>query len=407
GLPPGVHTAAVRAFEAGQQQRGPLFEIPVTVGKPPEPQHEFAAEAMLTAGTVIRGLASVPAGASWVDVHIRLTSADGPRRLLLHAVQLLPGQTFEEGESKQYINVEPGSEYVQSIPVVAGRTLEVALSHYWESLGETQVDWSLRFGGLQPDDDEIVLPRDGSPTLVHVHSHVRRERCAPSGSLSVHRQLLRPTKVRREPLTSPRDRLPDGTPTQRLLLTYEIDQPADGSTTIRVPQFDGLLYDSPLEGHQWMLTDANGRLVRTDDLYPEAFSLQKGEYTLTLALWLADGAALEKLEGTLVAVDRKLSSNIAIGIWETRAAASDRSQRFATTWLEPGEMATLWLTGPADSQSPAEIQPGDLLLGEMTFVEGSDGLAGGRSRPGGYPLRFIIPPEKSASQPAPQAKAHE
>src|SRR5690606_8267156 len=79
----------------------------------------------------------------------------------------------------------------------------------------------------------------------------------------------------------------------------------------------------------------------------------------------------------------------------------------ATTWLEPGEMATLWLAGPADSQLPSEIQPGDLLLGEMTFVEGSDGLAGGRSRPGGYPLRFFVPPEKSASQPAPRAKAHE
>jgi tripeptidyl-peptidase II len=406
-LPPGVHSAAVRAFEADRAQRGPLFEIPVTIIKPPEPESEFAAEATLQPGTIIRGLESVPPGASWVDVHVRLTDTDGPRRLLLHAVQLLEGQTFEEGESKQSISVEPGSEYVHSIPVVAGRTLEVVLAQSWDSLGETEVEWSLQFRGLQPDDGEITLPSDGSPTQVNVTSHIRRERCAPSGSLSVHRQLLRPSKVRREPLTSPRERLPDGTPTHRLLLTYDLKQPADGSTTIRVPQFDGLLYDAPLEGHQWRLTDPNGRLIRTDDLYPEAFTLKKGSYKLTLELRLADSSALEKLEGTLVAVDRKLSSSIGVTPWATRAAAAERSGRFSTTWLQPGEMSTLWIAGPTDAQLPSGAQPGDLLLGEMTFAESPAGLAGGRSRPGGYPLQFVVPPAKSASQTAPQPKAPE
>jgi tripeptidyl-peptidase II len=403
-LPPGIHSASVQAFEAERPERGPLFEVPVTVIKPPPPQPECAATADLTAGSVVRGLASVPAGASWVDVHVQLTEADGPRRLLLHAVQLLPGQTFEEGQSKQSINVEPGSEYVHSLPVVAGRTLEVVLAQYWESLGQTQVEWSLRFRGLQPDDDEVVLPSDGSLTLVNVQSQIRRERCAPSGSLTTHRQLLRPTKIRREPLTSARDRLPDGTPTQRLLLTYEVTQPKEGSTTIRVPQFDGLLYDSPLEGHQWRLTDENGRLIRTDDLYPEEFTLKEGTFELLLALRIADADTLEQLEGTVVAVDRELSRSIDITPWAGRAAAAARSSRFQATWLEPDEMATLWIAGPTDKQLPSDAQPGDLLLGQMTFAESPEGLAGGRSRPGGYPLRFVFPPAKSASQTAPQPK---
>src|SRR5690606_17646998 len=62
GLPPGVHSGTVRAFDAERPQRGPLVEIPVTVVKPPEPENEFAAEATLQPGTIIRGLASVPAG---------------------------------------------------------------------------------------------------------------------------------------------------------------------------------------------------------------------------------------------------------------------------------------------------------------------------------------------------------
>jgi tripeptidyl-peptidase-2 len=421
-LAEGVHTAEVRAYHAGRESRGPLFRVPVTVLKPRAGVHRAGVQALawrgqpeggtpaieetleLSPGEVRRQFLAVPDGATWLDVELELQEADAARTLVLHTVQTLPGHSFEDHEMRQYVRMEQRSRTVISIPVVGGYTQEIAFAQFWSSLGESRVRMSLRFRGLLPDDDELTLPADGSPLEVAVTSHVRRERCDPSGTLDTLRRLIRPQSVDQEPLLSDRDRQLDGGPTHRLVLTYTFKQPDEGEVTLRIPELDGLLYDSPLEGHEWMLFDANKRLVAVNDMYPDAVSLDEGEYTLRLELRHADADVLEPFEAVPLAVDTELSHPVSVGAFATRADAVAGGESFPATWLDPGEQASVFLTGPGADDLPDAAQPGDRLMGAVHFVDSPDGIEGAKARPGGYPLSFVVPPAANDTDQEPDAE---
>ncbi len=424
-LEAGAHSAEVRGYYAGRENRGPLFRVPVTVIKPqsvgvqalacrtqPEgwtPTSDNDETISLTPGQVERRFVAVPDGATWIDIELELDDADAARTFVLHTVQTLPGHSFEDGEMRKYVRMEQGSRTVISIPVVAGRTLEVCLAQFWSSLGESQVTMSLEFRGLQPSDADLSLPSDGSPLEVAVTSHVRRERCQPSGSFKTLRRLFRPESVVKEPLLSDRDRQPDGGPTQRLVLTYQFPQASSGSVTLRVPELDGLLYDSPVESHEWMLFDANKRLVATNDMYPDAVSLDKGDYTVRLELRHADWDGLKTFEAVPLAVDSSVAKLLSVKkslsakMYATRADAVARGTTFSKRWLDPGERVSLFLTGPAADKLPKGAQPGDLLIGTVTFVSSPAGVEGAHSRPEGYPVTFVIPPLPNETDKTPKA----
>ncbi|MEZ6052871.1 MAG: tripeptidyl-peptidase 2 [Planctomycetaceae bacterium] len=397
-LKPGVHTAEVRGYHAGRESRGPLFRVPVTVIRPIDVRnHELEEKVTLGPGHLERRFVSVPQGATWADVEIELEEADAPRILGLHTVQILPGHSFEDGETQKRIQMEQGSQTIVSLPVVAGRTLELCLSQYWSSLGKSQVTMSIEFRGLLPDNDELTLPSDGSPLEVMVASQIRREKCEPHGSLTTLRRLLRPTSAKDTPLLSDRDRQMDGGPTNQLLLTYDFSLTSDSDVTIGLPELEGLLYDSPVEGFEWQVFDENKRLLGTGDMYPAAVSLDEGDYTVRLELRHADRDELEGYKSVLLSVDRNLSKSIAVGV------KADRMSKFDATWLDPGETASVFLTGPDADALPNEAEPGDLLRGTMHYVKSPDGGEGASSRPDGYPVSFVVPAKPAKEKDSPEA----
>ncbi|MGD9857392.1 MAG: tripeptidyl peptidase II, partial [Planctomycetaceae bacterium] len=423
-LESGLHTAEVRGYYAGRENRGPLFRVPMTVIKPRvlAPQlrgrprssptdrqiealrsvrgsgvrsahpNELTETVSLRPGRVERRFVVVPDGATWLDLHFDLEQADTARTFVVHTVQTVAGHSSEDGEMQEYLNMEQGSRTVRSVPVIAGRTLEVCLAQYWSSLGESQLKMTLEFRGLLPDDDDLTLPSDGSTLEVAVTSNVRRERCEPSAALTTLRRLYRPASSEMEPLTSDRDRQLDGGPTHRLVLTYEFSQPSEGDVTIRVPELDGLLYDAPVESHEWLLFDANKALVATDDMYPEPLTLAEGDYTLRLELRHAESEVLESFEALPLVIDREDALSWELDLYSSPADAAAGETPFEARWLDPGERATLFLAGPAVDDLPDDAEPGDVLLGTITYVHSPDGVAGARTRPEGYPVRFVVPP---------------
>ncbi len=387
-LRPGVHTAEVRGYHAGHENRGPLFRVPVTVIKPHIlKKGEVEASVSLGPGQLDRQFVSVPDGATWADIELELTEADAARVIGVHTVQTLPGHSFEEGELNKRVFMEQGSQTIISVPVVAGRTLEVCLSQYWSSLGKSRVTMSIEFRGLTPDDDELTLPSDGSPLEVVVSSDVLRERCDPKGAFNTLRRLLRPKSVTETPLLSDRDRQLDDGPTNQLVLTYEFSLASTSDVTIELPILEELLYDSPVEGNEWQVFDANKQLIATGDMYPAAHSLDKGDYTVRLELRDADTDVLDKFKAAVLAVDRKMSKSIQVGVQE------NRSSGFSAKWLDPGESASVFLTGPDADSLPDVAEPGDVLRGTMHYVKSPDGVDGATSRPGGYPISFVVAPK--------------
>jgi tripeptidyl-peptidase-2 len=323
---------------------------------------------------------------------------------MIHAVQLVPGQSFQEAEFLDFFALEPGGSAVRSFDVVPGRTLELCLARYWSSLGASSLEYELKFRGLQPDDFDLVLANDGSAVPVDVASRLRRERCSPSGSLSEWRQLLTPAQTKLSVLTAERDLLPDNRQGHELLLSYDVSQGDDGPVTFRVPDLDAMLYESPVDSLFWTLYDSNKRFIAANDMFADEITLPKGDYTLRLQLRHTDATELEARKGTLLAVDRPLAKALTVRAFNTRVAAAEGRPAFSPRDLAPGEHAIVWWNGPEADDVPAECQPGDLLLGSIDYVETPEGEPGAAARPSGFPLQFVVPPT-SAEDEEPSATA--
>ena len=199
GLPPGAHYAEIRGYDAAGPQRGPLFRLPITV---------------------IRPLRLESGAPTWADVRLRRQDSEEPRLVLLHAVQLLPGEHYAQNELKEYVTLGPQAQEIRSLKVTGGRTLELCLAQFWSSLGEAQVDAELTFHGVLPDSQRIVLDGAELVTPLGLTSPLGPQRVAPKGSLDTLRQTLRPTSFEIRPLDGRRDLLPESRQMFELVLEY-------------------------------------------------------------------------------------------------------------------------------------------------------------------------------------------
>jgi tripeptidyl-peptidase-2 len=415
GLAPGVHFAEVQGHDPGRPERGAVFRVPVTIIKTTPLEGERRATLSGTCdlgpGGTERFFVAVPEGAAWADLRLSIpeeesTPSDGGRRrtFMVHAIQLVPGQTFQEAGFLDFLGLEPAGSAVLSFDVVPGRTLEVCLARYWSSLGASRLDYELNFRGLQPDDFDVALANDGSAVPVDVVSRLRRERCEPSGSLSTWRQLVRPTQAKTAILTAERDLLPDNQQIHELLLTYDVAQESDGRVTFRVPDLDGMLYDGPVDSLLWTLYDENKRFIAANDMFADEITLPKGEYKLRLQLRHTDAAQLEGRKQTPLAIDRTLAKPLSVRAYNTRVAAAEGRPEFSPQDLDPGEHVLIWWNGPDGDDVPEECQPGDLLIGSIDYVATPEGEPGAAARPSGFPLQFVVPPAAAAEEEPVEAK---
>eukprot|EP00884_Botryococcus_braunii_P019412 jgi/Botrbrau1/6154/Bobra.331_2s0044.1 len=70
-----------------------------------------------------------------------------------------------------------------------------------------------------------------------------------------------------------------------------------------------------------MLFDTNKRLLKVNDIYPEAVQLSKGDYIIRLYLRHDDPALLGKLKNLPMIVDRRLTDTISVPIYYSQAEA--------------------------------------------------------------------------------------
>ena len=389
-LEPGAHLAEVHGFDANRPDQGPLFRVPVVVIKPDSEDEPGLKDAIhLEPGRHVRRFLPVPQGTSWVDVTLRL-DADTPRTILFHAVQLSGGRNFEDGEFQSYLSLTPDRERTVSFAVEAGHILEICLAQYWSNLGESDVEFEVEFRGLNPSVTEIGLPSSGDAIAVNVSAHQRSERCAPEARLSTYQRLLRPRSSQLALLDAGRDAIPDNRRVWQSVLEYDLSLSKRTGVTLRCPELESLLYDAPIDSFRWMVYDENKRFQAARDMFPESVTLGKGKYTLRLELRHTNRETLEATKSLLVAVERDLSSPVTVDLYASRTDALTDGSSFATQTLDAGETATLWLRGP--DSVPGGVEAGDVLMGEITYVETRNGAAGGESRPGGFPVRFVVPP---------------
>jgi tripeptidyl-peptidase-2 len=410
GLEPGVHTAEILAFDEAQPNRGPLARFPITVLLPSQPDaassSTLSGTASFAPGQIERLFLAIPQGATWADVHLTLAPCEGTRQFVLHGVEQIEGRSYEQAETQEWVQLAPASETVVSLPVAAGRALELCLAQNWSSLGKSDIAWRVEYRGLLPDDREIVIPAGAAGQSVTVASLVGRERLHPEVKLMTLRRLVAPSKSTLEPLTDPRDQLTDGRQLYRLILEYPIAQDSAGEITPHWPEFDNLLYESPTLGLYWLLDDANGRLVAAGDPYPKSVSLEPGDHTLRLELRHVDVDWLDSQRSLPLSVDRDLKRDLSLSCYPDRASAVEQADALRPEAVQQGEQREFFIAAPPAKDWPSEAQPGDQLLGVAQFTRRTPHRAGDGQRPGGWPVVVTLGPtseeqDKEESKPRP------
>ncbi len=390
----GVEFAEVLGFDPEHRERGPLFRVPVTVtATAPVPADEplnFAET--FSPGVIVRRFIAVPDSATWATVRFSLSDNSGSgstRQFMLHAVQVIPGETNREHEHKAMFNATTERESVINFPVVAGRSIELAIAQYWSSLGECDLTYDIEFHGLVPDDKHVVLTPDAALRCLDVSTSLHAEHLSPSARLTSYRRQLKPTKSKIKTLSPDRDGFSEGRLFRELELTYEFDQSEAGSITPSFGQTDGLLYESEYGGALWTLHEAGGRRIATDDVWPHAVSIGKGRFTLKLVIRHFEQAKLDRLTSLPLTLERPLPGAIALPISANHVDAVSNGPRLNARWLQPGDVQRLVIGNVSKGQLPGSVLAGDVLTGTMAYGANSERV-GASDRPGGFPLSVVV-----------------
>ncbi len=422
GLPPGVHVAQIQAYDATHTERGAVFRIPITVIRTQQTRETVAAnkqpsgegiharggpfsfQGTFYPGKIERRFLSVPPGATWADVSLRLVSTDGtvtekstkvpshdqqgPRRFVLHAVQVLSGRSYRESQFREFFTLKPGPGRLRSFPVEEGRTLELCLAQYWSSPGLSRVEWKITFHGLIPDQRRVSLDGSGSGTRIRISTRLHRERLAPTATLTTHRRLVHPKQSSIHILPTQRDALNGEPPIYQLVVEYAFKQSRKGMITPRFPLLDGELYESPFGTQVWSLFDAAKRRIAFDDTWPNPVALNQGQYVLKLSLRHPEVGVLERYQNTPLALDQRLQQSIRLRIQSSRSQIRLARTSFQPRTLQRGEQVSLFVATPQAEQYPPGVALGDRLMGTINYGASVSSVLSAGQCPGGFPLEM-------------------
>ena len=211
-LAQGVHVEFIRAYDVNNPQKGCIFKIPVTVVKPEviSPlvvSHNLGTNLELPPTDRVRRFIVPPPGCTFIDVILHdkrhhsseenCAGDSSTRMVVVHALQLLPGEPYRDHEKQSYLHLAPGSEHCVSFPVEANITLELTLSRFWSTLGSVICDVTVMFRGVTPVPSEVNVfqGQKVNPNTSRVRLQADLQPCSvlPSASLTtckLHRIVL-------------------------------------------------------------------------------------------------------------------------------------------------------------------------------------------------------------------------
>ena len=394
GLEPGAHYAEIRGYDADRPERGTLFRVPITVIR----THDLDETGLswretigLDSGQIGRWFFHVPEDATWADLTVRRLDHGVPKLVIVHAVQLVDGRTYDANQHFEYVDMLDGTEHEASFPVVGGRTMELDLAQYWSRLGEAEYELEMTFHGLVPDRESFVLDGGKLVELIDVAATLSEETIKPRGTLTKLRRLIRPSDADVHPLDPERDLLPENRLVHELILTYDLAIDADATVMI-----SPVLTTTPEAWDEWesmiwqVFDEHKQRIAAGAD--PDSVDLTKGSYTVFLHVRNDDPEKLEAISDVPLAVEFDLDSPVTLGCYADPDDAVAGEGRFGTRRLARGESAVIDVAIPAADDLPELAGPGDELVGTISFGDPSATIVGPGGRPGGWPIALVVAP---------------
>ncbi|GIL53884.1 hypothetical protein Vafri_9378 [Volvox africanus] len=431
----GLHYGEVVGLEVDSRDKGPLFRLPITVIKPLQvPLAATSANGIngntvagndisngvgtvslgplsFAPGTEYRRFVAVPPGATWAELTLRAAPYDTPKLFLIRGTQLRPESSYRQHELRTQVTLSGGSEYLNSLRVCGGTTLELTLAQFWSSPGFSLLqDIELSFYGVELSSDGSSGQRPGTDlalegaelakkVLVSAPTWSRATRIKPEAKLTSLHIPLRPVEASLEPLTAERDALTDGRVIYRLLLTYKTALSEPGKFKPSLPLINKQIYDSPLESQLMLVHDgATKQLLSVQDADPESVSLKKGEVLLRLVLRHDSQELLDKLKTMPLVLKRSLEGGLAVPVYGSRRdailAAGGSGAPAGEMLLRAGDVAPLWLGPVPEDKLPKDATPGRLLTGRLTLGQLK---RGGGAAPHKFAISYLVPPTPSTA----------
>ncbi|KAH7963822.1 hypothetical protein HPB52_023145 [Rhipicephalus sanguineus] len=368
GLAPGAYYTAVKAFDVTCPEKGPVFEIPISVIKPKPITKEDGYQWCIEKLTLHPG--------------IQLKSRDPTNvaHVVVHAMQLRPMYSCETAEFQKTCMLPPSAEASHAFSVIGGLTLELCLAKWWTNLGDVDVDCTLTFYGLQPNPSRLVMRSSEGVYRFDVTSQLRPEEVSPAASLKQHVIVLRPAESKVRPLGA-RDVIPDGRVIYEIQLTYNFALSKATEVTPSFSLLSELLYESEYESQLWMIFDNNKQLLASGDAYPGRWpaklpqlallftlcffnmqystKLEKGDYVLRVHVRHEQSALVERLSDMPLELSHKLPSAIALDAYRSQGQAMIASaKKFAPLMTRPGAQVPVYLAPlPSDNDRQVKMTP--------------------------------------------------
>lgn len=176
GLPSGVHTARIRAFDTANVQKGTVFEVPITVVQPIEldarTNYRLDFDTVLTKpNTILRHFLLVPKHATWAVLRLRSDNVAKTTlaKFLIHTMQLLPHKFCKALETQKILPVSSENETIHYFRVQENNVLEVCIAKFWSNFGETNLRSSIEFHGIHVNGSSKLRTRKyASSQSMHV-----------------------------------------------------------------------------------------------------------------------------------------------------------------------------------------------------------------------------------------------
>ncbi|XP_075538908.1 tripeptidyl-peptidase II [Dermacentor variabilis] len=400
-LAPGSYYTAVKAFDVTCPEKGPVFEIPISVIKPKpvteEDNYQWRVEKLtLHPGVSHREFLVAPVGATWACVQLKSRDSQNVAHVVVHAMQLQPMHSCETAEFQKTCMLPPLAEASHAFAVVGGLTLELCLAKWWTNLGDVEVDCTLTFYGLQPNPSRVAMRSSEGVYRFDVTSQLRAEEMSPVACLKQHVIVLRPTESKVLPLGA-RDVFPDGRVIYEIQLTYNFSLSKATEVTPSCSLLSELLYESEYESQLWMIFDTNKQLLASGDAYPGRYStkLEKGDYVLRVHVRHEQSALVERLSDLPLELSHKLPSAITLDAYRSQGQAMLASgKKFAPLMARPGTQVPVYLAPLPCDKLPKGCSAGHFLVGTLTVTKDEQG-----KKVALFPLVYHIGelPKKSSS----------
>uniref|UniRef100_V5I9M9 Tripeptidyl-peptidase 2 n=1 Tax=Anoplophora glabripennis TaxID=217634 RepID=V5I9M9_ANOGL len=372
-LSEGLHSTFINAYDVSCVEKGPVFKVPITVIQPKEVmevKYQISyGKINFKPNTIRRHYYVVPNMATWAV--LKLASDEDSGRFVVHTLQAIPRQHCKALETNKTVAVTSKSDSFLCFPVKGDLVLEVVIAKYWANLGEANVDYSISFHGVKPNQPALTMHAAEGIHTVEVKT-LQGEEIAPSINLKNSVQILKPLEGKIAPLSS-RDIIPPCRQIYKLVLVYNFTLSKQCEVSPNLALLSDMLYESEYESQFWQLYDSNKQLMGCGDAYPSKYSvkLEKGDYTIRLQVRHDKKDYLEKINEAPMLLYQKLANNIPMDVYLSYSQALVGGKKAGITHnSNPYVVIPLYIAPLSSDKFPVKSNnPAHYLTGTVTYAK--------------------------------------